>query len=101
MINSSVECSYSHSRAWLQTGSIPNTFEQLAQVFLTQYTSCQEYKRASNHLFTVKMKAEEPVKKYLTRFQTERSKVPACNDDVTAAAFVNGCASTISSMNHW
>lgn len=66
-----------------------HTFEQLVQVFLTQYASCQEYKRTRNHLFTLKMKTEESLKKYLTCFQTKRSKVHTYSN-ITVTTFING-----------
>ena len=69
---------------------ILHTFEQVAQAFLTQYSSCQEYKKNSNHLFTVKMVPGESLKTYLTRFQSERAKVHHCSDDVAAATFISG-----------
>jgi hypothetical protein len=73
----------------LKPGTL-HTFEQVAQAFLTQYSSCQEYKKNSNHLFTVKMAPGESLKIYLTRFQSERAKVHHCSDDVAAAAFISG-----------
>ena len=33
---------------------------------------------------------DESLKKYLTRFLTERAKVHSCSDDVAAAAFISG-----------
>ena len=73
----------------LKPGSI-SSFEQVARTFLSQYSSCQEYRKTSNHLFTLKMYHDESLKKYLTRFQTERAKVHSCSDDVAAAAFISG-----------
>ena len=36
------------------------------------------------------MTPKESLKKYLTRFQTERAKVHNCSDDVATAAFISG-----------
>ena len=73
----------------LKSGTLRN-FEQVAQAFLSQYSSCQEYRKNNNHLFTIKMTLEEGLKSYLTCFQAERAKVHQCNDDVGAAAFISG-----------
>ena len=73
----------------LKSGTLHN-FEQVAQAFLSQYSSCQEYRKNNNHLFTLKMAPEEGLKTYLTRFQSERAKVHHCSDDVAAAAFISG-----------
>ena len=43
----------------------------------------------NNHLFTVKMAPEETLKKYLTRFQSERAKVHNYSHDVATTAFIS------------
>ena len=47
-----------------------HNFEELTEVFLTQYTSCQEAKKNNHHLLTVKMSQGDNHKSYIVYFQS-------------------------------
>jgi len=65
-------------------------FEEVTKVFLTHYVSCQEAKKNSHHLLSVKMRHDDSLKSYTNSFQNQLAKVPNCSEDVYALAFING-----------
>ena len=46
-----------------------HNFEEVTEVFLTQYTSRQEAKKNKHHLLTVKMRQGDSLKSYISYFK--------------------------------
>ena len=75
---------------WFYSLSSPSlrSFEEISDAFFNQYASCQEFKKNSNHLLTVKMKYGESLKSCISYFQSQMALVYNYNDDVATAAFI-------------
>ena len=64
-------------------------FEKITNIFLTQYAARREAKKNNHHILTVKMRQDDSFKSYIGYFQNQLVKVPNCDEDVSALAFIN------------
>ena len=72
----------------LQLRSLHNISE-VSEAFLTQYATCQEAKRSSHHLLSVRMRPGDSLKSYINYFQNQLTRVSNCGEEISALAFIS------------
>ncbi|XP_059658966.1 uncharacterized protein LOC132305323 [Cornus florida] len=81
-----------YARLWfnkLKLGSIEN-FEELSKQFIGHFIIGQKHKRPATHLLNVKQQKGEPLRDYISRFNTEMLQVEEVDDKVALTAFIGG-----------
>ncbi|KAL0453914.1 UNVERIFIED_CONTAM: hypothetical protein Slati_1369500 [Sesamum latifolium] len=73
----------------LPVGAIEN-FQEFRSLFLHKFASSRKLRKTELSLFAVRQKDDEPLKKYLQRFNTAALEVPAAIQEVKASAFSQG-----------
>ena len=66
-----------------------HNFEEITDVFLTQYAFRREVKKNNHHLLTLKMRPNDIHKSYIGYYQNQLAKVPNYGEDVSALAFIS------------
>ena len=66
-----------------------HNFEEITEVFLTEYVFRMETKKNNHHILTVKIRQGDNIKSYISYFQDQLAKVPNCNEDVSTLAFIS------------
>ncbi|XP_059669077.1 uncharacterized protein LOC132314203 [Cornus florida] len=80
------------ARLWfnkLKPGSIEN-FEELSKQFIGHVIAGQRHRKPATHLLNVKQQNGEPLRDYISRFNTEMLQVEEVDDKVALTAFIGG-----------
>ena len=81
--------------------TLNHNFEDLTKLFLTQYSSCQEFKQNNYHILFVKMRPSDGLKVYIGYFHNQLAKVHNYNEDAFALVFISRLWVTHLLTNIW
>ncbi|XP_059629794.1 uncharacterized protein LOC132272717 [Cornus florida] len=73
----------------LKPDSIEN-FEELSKQFIGHFIAGQRYRRPATHLLNVKQQKGEPLRDYISHFNTKMLQVKEMDDKVALTAFMGG-----------
>ncbi|CAL2238645.1 unnamed protein product [Prunus armeniaca] len=77
---------------WFHTlpSRLTSSFNELAYVFIKEYTSYRTIKKTLDDLFKQHKKSDESLRDYFKRFKAERANIVGCDDQVASSAFKKG-----------
>ncbi|XP_038688737.1 uncharacterized protein LOC119987903 [Tripterygium wilfordii] len=67
-----------------------NSFAQLTDLFIKQFTSSRRLHKASDDLYKIKRGPDESLRSYIGRFLVEKVLIPSCNMETVVMTFRKG-----------